>query len=214
MANLPLAFAELLAGAVILDAAIKGDTIANVVSGQATQHPLTGSSSSTGGGASTGSSGAVNSGPVFSKGASSSRLDQGQDVTSTQFNTPVAGKVILADQSNSGWAGGGMVTILLDTPIRLADGTIMKALYFAEGISPTVSVGQHVNANDQVGIPVSNPYNGIKGNIEWGPANPNSPSQPLAQVIGGAAGMVRAWYKWALSVGAPSAAATGNAGSA
>lgn len=44
MANLVLAFAELVGGAVVLDAAIKGDTITNVVQGKATQHPLTSTS--------------------------------------------------------------------------------------------------------------------------------------------------------------------------
>lgn len=45
MANLPLAFIELLGGAVLVDAAIKGASIADVVKGQATQKPITGISS-------------------------------------------------------------------------------------------------------------------------------------------------------------------------
>lgn len=49
MANQPLAFAELLAGAVILVAAVKGDSIANVINGTATQHSAgLGTTSSTG----------------------------------------------------------------------------------------------------------------------------------------------------------------------
>jgi Peptidase M15 len=40
MANLVLAFAELLGGAIIADAAIKGDSIANVIRGQATNHAV------------------------------------------------------------------------------------------------------------------------------------------------------------------------------
>ena len=45
MANLVLAFGEILVGAIILDAGIKGDSIPNVIKGQATQHPLSGATS-------------------------------------------------------------------------------------------------------------------------------------------------------------------------
>lgn len=47
MANLPLAFAELVIGAVVIDAAVKGDSIANVVRGAATSHPVAGLSGTT-----------------------------------------------------------------------------------------------------------------------------------------------------------------------
>lgn len=40
MANLPLAFAELLAGGILIDAGIKGASIADVVKGSATAQPL------------------------------------------------------------------------------------------------------------------------------------------------------------------------------
>lgn len=42
MANLPLAFAELVVGGIILDAGIKGASVADVVKGQATQNPIAG----------------------------------------------------------------------------------------------------------------------------------------------------------------------------
>lgn len=66
MANLVLSFAELLAGAVILDAGIKGASIADVIQGKAVQTPLlpsssSSSSSSTGGGGSSSSSGGTSS---------------------------------------------------------------------------------------------------------------------------------------------------------
>lgn len=48
--NLPLAFAELLVGAVVMDAALKGDSIANVIKGQAKQSPVTGLGGTTAGG--------------------------------------------------------------------------------------------------------------------------------------------------------------------
>lgn len=53
MANLPLAFIEIVLGGVILDAGIKGASIADVVKGQATQNPISGLTG--GGGSSTGS---------------------------------------------------------------------------------------------------------------------------------------------------------------
>lgn len=64
MANLVLTFAEVLAGAVVLDAAVKGDSIANVVRGQATQHSLPGAASSGAGDTSGGSSSAPDSPPT------------------------------------------------------------------------------------------------------------------------------------------------------
>lgn len=48
--NLPLAFAELLIGGILVDAGIKGDSIANVIKGQAKQSPVAGVSDATGGG--------------------------------------------------------------------------------------------------------------------------------------------------------------------
>lgn len=61
MANLPLAFAELAGGAILITAAIKGDSITNVVTGKATNHPIsTGAASSTN--ASTGAAGAGTTG--------------------------------------------------------------------------------------------------------------------------------------------------------
>lgn len=214
MANLPLAFAELLVGAIVLDAGIKGASLADVVKGQATQTPLPGNQVSTSSTGSTSVGGVVGGSTPFSSNATSSRLDQGQDLTSSIFNAPVAGTVTIADQTNTGWDGGGYIALKLDQPITLADGTVVKFLYWAEGIAPTVGVGQHVSAGQQIGTPVTNPYNGIVGNIEWGVAGGANGGQPLAQLVSNAAAMVRAFYQWALSIGAPHAASTGNAGSA
>jgi hypothetical protein len=181
IANLPLAFAEVLAGAIILDAGIKGDSIANVVKGQATQHPLGSSSGSTtaGTGSSSGSgssSGYVNPFP----GAKASRVDQGVDYTGTQFLAPGNSRILQADQSNPGWKGGGYIAA------QLIDGPLAGTVYYvAEGIAPLVQAGQTVAAGTPLGRPVTNPYNGILGNIEAGWANPASPGQPLAQATGG-----------------------------
>jgi hypothetical protein len=80
MANLVLSFAELLAGAVLVDAAVKGDSIANVIKGQATMHPLAGAGSGSGSG-----SGSANVAPGSYTnpvpGATLSRTDEGVDYT-------------------------------------------------------------------------------------------------------------------------------------
>jgi biotin carboxyl carrier protein len=183
VANLTLAFAELLAGAVLLDAAIKGDTIANVITGKATSHPLAagefGSSTPAGGNVPAGSY----TNPV--PGASTGRIDQGVDYTlgNQGFVAPGRSKILIADQANSGWAGGGYIAA------QLLDGPLAGDVYYiAEGISPLVKVGDTVAAGTQLGRGVSNPYNLIVGNIEAGWANPTSPSTPLAQSLAGYSG--------------------------
>lgn len=204
-ANLPLAFGELLIGALIVEAAIKGASIGDVIRGTAKQSGVSG----LGGTAAPTNSGQAAGGLPFGRNPQGTRLDQGQDLTASQFNAPASGTIVKADQSNSGWAGGGLVALKLDNPVP---GLGSDVLYFAEGLAPTVPVGQHVSAGDQIAVPAVNPYNGVIGNIEWGLANPKNPSQPLAQVVGDAKASVLAFYKWALSIGAPKATSTGNAG--
>lgn len=204
-ANLPLAFGELLIGALIIEAAIKGASIGDVIRGTAKQSGVSG----LGGSAGNVNSGQAAGGLPFGKNPQGTRLDQGQDLTADQFNAPVSGTIVKADQSNGGWAGGGVVGLKMDNPVPELGSDV---LYFAEGLAPTVKVGQHVSAGDQIAVPAINPYNGIIGNIEWGLANPKDASQPLAQVVGDARASVLAFYKWALGVGAPKATSTGNAG--
>jgi hypothetical protein len=184
MANLPLAFAEVLAGAVLVDAAIKGDSIANVVRGKATpKNPLPGlglgsSSTGAGGGGATNVTPGTYTNPF--PGASASRVDQGVDYTSNQFLAPGRSQILVANTSDPGWRGGGYIAAkLLDGPLA---GTVY---YVAEGIAPIVTVGETIAAGASLGRPVANPYNGTVGSIEAGWANPSSPGQPLAQGTGG-----------------------------
>jgi biotin carboxyl carrier protein len=136
-----------------------------------------------------------------------SRLDQGIDATGKTFLSPWAGTVVRANAKDSGWRGGGYIAVQsTDDPSKVA--------YFAEGITPIVKLGQIVTAGQRIGLPVSNPYNGIVGNIEFGPANPSSPGQPLAQVSNNARQMVLDFYGWLESVGGPKATSTSNAGAA
>lgn len=192
MANLVLTFAELLAGAVILDAAVKGDSIANVVQGKATQHPLPGAGGTgTQGGTSGASSGAPSgslapgayTNPV--PGAATGRVDQGVDYTlsSSGFLAPGRSKILVADASNSGWGGGGYIAA------QLLDGPLAGSVYYiAEGVKPVVTAGETVAAGTQLVDRIPNPFNGVLGNIESGWANPASPGQPLAQSLTGYSG--------------------------
>lgn len=188
MANLVLAFAELLGGAIILDAAIKGDTIAHVVTGQATQQALPGASG--GGTTPAGSSSPSGSLPAGTytnpvPGASTGRIDQGVDYTLSGkgFLAPGRAKILIANQSDPGWAGGGYIAYqLLDGPLAGAIG------FVAEGIAPVVQAGQTVAAGTMIARPAASPYNGIVGNIEAGWADPNSPGRPLAQALSGYGG--------------------------
>lgn len=140
-------------------------------------------------------------------GAVASRLDQGIDLTGKSFVSPYAGTAVVSEMQDPGWKGGGYVAIE-----SAADPH--QITYFAEGISPLVQAGQKVVAGQGIGRPVMNPYNGIVGNIELGPANPNNPYQPLAQASSNAAGLVRGFAAWLASLGGPRPTSTSNAGRA
>jgi murein DD-endopeptidase MepM/ murein hydrolase activator NlpD len=140
-------------------------------------------------------------------GATGGRLDQGMDGTSKTFVSPFNGKVVYSQASDPGWQGGGYVAIQSAQDPN-------TVFYAAEGLTPTVQVGQTVTAGQQIATPRANPYNGIVGNFEIGRANPASPGQPLAQVVSNSAQMVQEFYSWLQGLGAPAATSTSNAGSA
>lgn len=183
MANQVLAFAEILAGAVILDAAVKGDSIANVVRGQATQHNLPGQDAGAQpGAASRFPSNAAAPGTYVNPipGAQTGRIDQGVDYTlgPEGFVAPGNAKILQADSSNAGWGGGGYIAYqLLDGPLAGSVG------YVAEGARPLVQAGQTVAAGQQIATGATNPFNGVLGNIEAGWADPAQPGRPLAQSL-------------------------------
>ena len=186
MANLPLAFGELLVGAILIDAGIKGDAIANVVKGVAKQHPLPQDAAAAGGpvasdplnaaaaGAAAGSGGYVNPVP----GASASRVDMGVDYTLPQgghFLAP-GDSIIKAVDNRSGF-GNYIAATLTSGPLA------GHSYYVAEGVTPAVSVGQTVKA----GTPIANAYGGPYGYgvIEAGWADPSISYDPLAKITGG-----------------------------
>ena len=179
VANLVLTFAELLAGAVILDAAVKGDSISNVVKGIATSHPLPGSTPA---GAAAGAASATTAAPGTYvnpvPGATLSRTDEGVDYTlgPQGFLAPGNSKVI---NTNAGFFRGGSIVL------QLLDGPNAGSQYFvAEGVKPAAGIrnGAIVAAGTKVADAISSPYNGIVGNIEAGWWKG---SAPLAQVTGG-----------------------------
>lgn len=139
-------------------------------------------------------------------GATGSRLDQGFDGTAQTFLAPFNGTVVYSQASDPGWNGGGYVAIQAARDPN-------TVFFAAEGLTPTVQMGQTVSVGQQIATPRPSPYNGIPGNFEIGRANPASPGQPLAQVIANPAQMVLGFYNWITSLGGPTASSTSNAGS-
>lgn len=191
MANLPVAFAEILVGAVVLDAAIKGDSIANVIKGQATQHPITGLGS--GSGSSTGTSSSAASGvnslapgtytnPV--PGATTGRLDQGVDYAlgPAGFVAPGNSQIVYVASGSGlqGWGNEYVAGQLLDGPLKGAIWYIAEAGSVASGIvkGATVSAGQQITPQGS----------STGGAIEAGWADPSNPGNPLARSLTGYSG--------------------------
>ncbi len=138
-------------------------------------------------------------------GATGGRLDQGFDGTTKTFLAPFGGTVVYSTASDPGWAGGGYVAIR-----SAADPS--KVFYAAEGLNPTVKVGDTVVPGQAIAQPATNPYNGIVGNYEIGWANPNAPGQPLAQVSSNPKQVALDFYSWLQSLGGPVATTTSGAG--
>lgn len=207
MANLVLAFAEMLGAAILLDAGIKGDSIANVINGQATHHgldtgtnPVTTAAAPVGAGVGTVAGGAKSAGGSVASGiaagasgyvnpvpgAQTGRVDQGVDylLGAAGFLAPGRSQILLANPSDSGWGGGGYIAgKLLDGP------QAGQVWYAAENLLPTVKVGDTVQAGAQVGKAAALGAFGVAaGRIEAGWADPGSPGRPLAQALPGYSG--------------------------
>lgn len=170
--NLPIGFAAVLAGGVLLDAAIKGASVSSVVQGNATSASAGGASSSTGGLKVSGK-GAVN--PFAkAKGLVLGRTDQGVDANmavGSPILAPFAGKVTAINQN---WYSG--------QPQIVVEGTGAfkgKFLYLAEQIVPSVHVGQSIGAGQQLAT-----YASHGTGIEMGWAH-NAAGQTQAQATSG-----------------------------
>lgn len=185
MANLVLSFAELLAGAILIDAAVKGDSIPNVVKGVATQGGTTSSTTAAGGTGTTpatGTGGAVGltyTNPV--PGATTGRVDQGVDYAlgKAGFLAPGRSRIVYTG-SGGGWGNEYVAGELLDGPLA------GQVWYIAEAAAtaPGIAVGKIVNAGQQIAPQGSS----TGGAIEAGWANPSDPGQTLAQSMTGYSG--------------------------
>jgi hypothetical protein len=186
MANLVLAFAEILAGAIVLDAGIKGDSIANVIQGKATQHPLAAATGGTGSAAATGSGGsaaALTGGGYVNPvpGASTGRVDQGVDyrLGSQGFVAPGNSQIVYTG-AGGGWGNEYVAGKLLDGPLK---GMVW---YIAEAPGKLAGIAQGVLV--KAGQQITPAGSSTGGAIEAGWANPNNPGQTLAQSMSGYGG--------------------------
>jgi murein DD-endopeptidase MepM/ murein hydrolase activator NlpD len=98
------------------------------------------------------------------------------------------GVVISATSESAGWPGGGWITY------QLTDGPDKGlVVYFAEDVTPTVQVGEHVTPDTVIG----NMYNGGDG-IETGWAQPNGESAESQLAV---AGGISGWGPFPTEVG-------------
>ena len=114
-----------------------------------------------------------------------SRVDQGVDGTlsGSGFVAPFKVKVVYAYAHSAGWDNGGYLAV------KILQGSLAgQYLFVAEGIVPVVHVGETIAAGTRLCNRVTNPYNGVYGNIEVGFADPNQPLRPLAQALPGYSG--------------------------
>jgi hypothetical protein len=102
-----------------------------------------------------------------------------------------------------GWPGEGTYFWIKNDDQSGPDYT--RAMYFAEGATPSVTNGAKVKAGDKIGNPVAHGGTGAPGNFEIGPAN-TSNGDCLAKQYGlrsaASRQMVMAFYNWMRSLGA------------
>jgi hypothetical protein len=171
-------------------------------------------------GASVGADGLSN---PFPNGWVPNRLDMGYDGHFTkQIVAPCSGTMSYVDADsdhsyNGGWNGAYFVLKCSQT----ISGIPSSSFYFAEGVSPTVSQGQSVNAGQQIGKPGWTGYTEGPGGIEWGLTS-STPMETLAASLGNSCVVGSAsqkmvmgfsqWFQQALRVAPP--ATTDHAGCA
>ena len=209
--NLPLFFFEILAAGVLLDKGVK-------LAEQALQGSGGGGVQAAGLTTGTAKGGLAN---PFPHGWVPNRADLGYDGTFTkEIQAPVTGTIMFASDSFSNW--GGYMTIKAD---QQPQGAPSDTFYFAEGIKPIVTPGQHVSAGTPIAIPAPSPYGDAygttpdgSGQIEWGaaasPSSVGQPTDPLAETgVSNPAAVVGQFLSWAeQSLGLPSPSQTGHAG--
>lgn len=99
------------------------------------------------------------------------RTDQGVD-WSGKGPLYAIGSGTIINVYNTGWPGGTFIVLKLDNP---PVGIPSPDIYYAEDITPNVSVGQHVNEGDVIGTATGGP-----SGIELGFADPTAIGRALA----------------------------------
>lgn len=181
MANLPLAFAELLAGGLLLTAGLTGDPIEDIIAGEIKVKPFSGAdavSSGTSSSTSTGSTGAVSGSGGYvnplakAKNVTPERTDMGKDYSMSPGSPILAiGDAIVAGITRDWYAGQSYMALKLTSGPNAG-----QTYYLAEQINPTVQVGQKVQAGQTIAT-----YASSGTGIETGWADPNNWAQTLAQ---------------------------------
>ena len=108
-------------------------------------------------------------------GLTQGRVDQGVDYSGSGPVYAVGAGTILSI-TNSGWPGGTFIALALDNPVDATH----RVVYYAEDITPGVTVGQQVTAGQVLGQATGG-SNGIE--IGWGSLT--ALGEPLNQVESG-----------------------------
>lgn len=155
MANLPLAFAELLGGGVLLTMGITGQSPQDVLAGAVSLKPFdvgadAGADATASAGASPPASAGSHSGvDPFARatGVRVGRTDMGVDVSMRPGSPILAPLPSVLERIDPNWYAGqpGLFFRVTDGPYK------GRYWYVAEQIAPSVKVGDRVNAGDQVG---------------------------------------------------------------
>src|SRR5438309_7958832 len=145
MANLPLAFAELLGGGVLVTAGISGNSVADVFAGAVSLKSFDATATAAGGASVAAPHGAVN--PfALAQGLQLGRTDQGVDASmapGSAIVAPLPSRVVRVDPN---WYSGQPAVFF-----QVTDGPYKgRYWYLGEQIAPTVKLGDTVNAGQQV----------------------------------------------------------------
>lgn len=201
-------------GKIVAGLSISGGNTSNLSSTSNDTITLTDNSGCGSSSSSTSANGLTN---PFPAGWTPNRLDLGYDGHFIkEIVAPCNGTMSYVDAdsnhgSNGGWEGAYFTIKCTQQPNGLPSDTF----YFAEGVSPTVTQGQTVNAGQQIGQPGWTGYSEGPGGIEWGLAVSNNPREAYAASLGNSCAtgsasqkFVQTFSQWVqknLNVAAPSA---------
>ena len=139
------------------------------------------------------------------------RTDQGVDYSGAGSLYAVGAGTILSVR-NAGWPGGAFISLKLDSPPDAQHSIV----YYAEDISPSVSIGQHVKAGDVIGQ-ATNGSSGIE--LGWGSSTIGQSLQADTGAYSGSGATAQGqnflnWLHGASTAGQSAAAAASTGGKA